>query len=54
MCAHVIADKDDDDVLQFHIVKARHTKKKGYITDLARDRERTFWFEEQSPPNGKD
>lgn len=54
LCAHILADKDSDDILQFVIVKARHSKRKGHVVDLVRDEEKVFWFNEQELPNGRD
>ncbi len=40
-------DADEDDPVQFHIVKNRHGKTKGYIVDLERDKKKIFWFNEE-------
>jgi hypothetical protein len=46
MCAQLLADPDDEDIVQYHIMKNRHGKDKGHITDLERDEKRIFWFKE--------
>jgi hypothetical protein len=48
LCAHVLADDDNDDLLKFIIVKNRHGPRKGHIVNLIRDSEKTFWFAEEN------
>ena len=51
ICAHVIADEDEDNILRFIIVKNRHGPTKGHITNLIRDDDRVFWFQEEKIRN---
>jgi hypothetical protein len=51
----LLASEDDKDYMQLHLVKGRHSKKKGHIADLVRDKEKVFWWKEQEPvPLGDD
>lgn len=47
LCAHILADEDDESLLKFIIVKNRHGPSKGHIANLIRDGEKTFWFIEE-------
>jgi len=47
LCAHVLADEDDDSVIRFIIVKNRHGPMKGHVVNLLRDDEKVFWFKEE-------
>ncbi len=40
-------EEDEDEPIKFTIVKNRHNKKKGYLTDLDRDSEKVHWFNEE-------
>jgi len=46
MCVQLLEDPDDNELVQFHIMKNRHGRDKGHITNLERDDKRVFWFEE--------
>lgn len=49
LCAQVLPfdeDQDPDDPIRFHVVKNRHGKVHGHITDLERDKKKEFWFKE--------
>ncbi len=45
-CVLVGDPEEEDEPVEFHIVKNRHSKRKGHITDLERDEKKTFWFNE--------
>jgi len=47
LCAHVLADEDNDDLLKFIVVKNRHGPRKGHIVNLLRDDEKVFYFTEE-------
>ena len=38
--------EEEDEPVEFTIVKNRHSKKKGHILDLERDEKKVFWFNE--------
>ena len=38
--------EEEDEPIEFHIVKNRHSKKKGHLLDLERDDKKVFWFNE--------
>jgi len=38
--------EEEDEPIEFTIVKNRHSKKKGHLLDLERDEKKTFWFNE--------
>jgi len=37
---------EEEEPIEFHIVKNRHNKRKGVITELKRDLKKIFWFDE--------
>jgi len=39
--------EEEDEPVEFHIVKNRHSKRKGHILDLERDERKVFWFVEE-------
>lgn len=45
----LLAYEDDDDLMKCVLVKGRHSKKKGHIVDLERDKKKIFWFNEAEP-----
>lgn len=38
--------EEEDEPVEFTIVKNRHSKRKGHLLDLERDEDKTFWFNE--------
>ena len=46
LCIQLLQNEDDDDLIEFHIMKNRHTATRGHIVNLERDSKKVFWFKE--------
>jgi len=47
LCARMLGDaEEDDEPIEFHILKNRHGKKHGHIINLERDPKKEWWFRE--------
>ena len=47
LCARMMGDaEDDDEPIEFHIMKNRHGKTHGHIINLERDKKKVWWFKE--------
>ncbi len=47
ICARMIGDiEDEDEPIEFHLVKNKHYKTKGHIVNLGRTRGKDYWFKE--------
>lgn len=47
-CPRLLSEDEDDEnaPIEFHVGKNRHSKRKGHIINLERDKKKVFWFNE--------
>lgn len=47
VCARMMGDiEDEDEPIQFHIIKNKHYRTKGHLVNLERSKGKDYWFEE--------